>query len=308
LLCGLGVGLETSAAAEPTVADQTFARGRELMRQKKFAEACAAFEQSQRLDPQFGTQFNLAGCDVELGKLATAWNLYRELARSDNKPARRQAASDLAAKLERRVPRIVVDVQPRPAGVKLTVDGEDSSSLIGVELHVDLGDHDVVAAAPGYRDVQRSVHVAREGQVESVSIALEAAGPTAAPTAPVDSAPGATVTGATEVHADAPAAPGAGRARAGEIAMIGGGALVAGGLVFGLIARSDYNSAASCTTCDKQEQSHHAVVLGDVATVLVIAGVVPVGAGLYLWKTAGSSAQVTAQVGDHPGVVVAGSF
>ena len=65
-----------------TAAEETFNKGRELLKQGKYAAACTEFEQSQKLDPQFGTQYNLAGCYDQIGKLATAWNLYRELAKS----------------------------------------------------------------------------------------------------------------------------------------------------------------------------------------------------------------------------------
>jgi hypothetical protein len=300
----------TAIAAPDKVAQQTFDHGRDLMTEKKFAEACAAFEQSQRLDPQFGTQFNLAGCYVELGKLATAWNLYRELARSDTKAKRRQASSDLAAKLEPRVPRLIVNIQPRPPGLQLAVDGEDSSSLVGVEVHVDLGDHDVVATAPGFGDVKRKVHISREGQLVTEAIALE---PATAPTVRADPA-GAGAAGTATGDGDtavrvvvAPQNPN--RLLIGKLLVLGGGALFAGGLVTGGIAVSEYHSAESCTTCDKQSQSHHAVVLGDVSTVLVVAGAIPAGFGLYLWKTARSNGHLTADLDtSHALVGVAGNF
>ena len=53
-----------------------FDRGRELLKQHSYQEACAAFENSQQLDPQFGTLYNLAECSTQLGKLATAWLAY----------------------------------------------------------------------------------------------------------------------------------------------------------------------------------------------------------------------------------------
>jgi hypothetical protein len=297
----------TAVAAPDKVAQQTFDHGRDLMTQKKYAEACAAFEQSQRLDPQFGTQFNLAGCYVELGKLATAWNLYRELARSDNKAKRRQASSDLAAKLEPRVPRLIVDIQPRPQGVQLAVDGEDSSSLIGVEVHVDLGDHDVVATAPGYRDAKRKVHISRDGQLVTETIALEPATVAAVVTVhPATTAP--TGDGDTEVRTTVTVAN-PNRVLMGKLLMVGGGALFASGIVTGGIAVSEYHGAESCTTCDKQSQSHKAVVLGDVSTVLVVAGLVPAGFGFYLWKTAHSNGHLTADVDtSHATVGIAGNF
>src|SRR5215470_18019771 len=87
------------AAGDPhDVAEQQFVRGRALMKQHKYAEACAAFEQSQRLDPQLGTLFNLADCEVEIGKVASAWKIYRELEKSDPNPDRRALSAELAKK------------------------------------------------------------------------------------------------------------------------------------------------------------------------------------------------------------------
>ncbi|HEY1549617.1 MAG TPA: tetratricopeptide repeat protein, partial [Kofleriaceae bacterium] len=95
------IGLARVAFADPGhVADETFERGRALMAKKQYAEACAAFEQSQRLDPQFGTLFNLADCEVQLGKLATAWGRYRELERTDSNQERRALSAQLATQLE----------------------------------------------------------------------------------------------------------------------------------------------------------------------------------------------------------------
>jgi hypothetical protein len=51
--------------------------------------------------------------------------------------------------------------------------------------------------------------------------------------------------------------------------------------------------------------SHDARVLGDVSTALVIAGLAAAGAGVYLWRTSETSAQV---VPAGAGVAVAGRF
>ncbi|HEX2686885.1 MAG TPA: choice-of-anchor D domain-containing protein, partial [Kofleriaceae bacterium] len=103
--CPDTVDAASVAAASTKAAEETFTQGRELLKQGKYAEACTAFEQSQRLDPQFGTQYNIAGCYEKTGKLATAWNLYRALARSDTNPTRRSKSAALAASLGRRVPK-----------------------------------------------------------------------------------------------------------------------------------------------------------------------------------------------------------
>src|ERR1051325_10878017 len=69
-------GLATAAHADK--ADQLFKKGKRLLAQKKYAEACAAFEDSDRIDPEIGAKLNVAKCYEEWGKLATAWRWYTE--------------------------------------------------------------------------------------------------------------------------------------------------------------------------------------------------------------------------------------
>lgn len=290
VVCSL---LASSVRADPNkdTAVRLFEQGRDSLAQKKYAEACAAFEQSQRLDPQFGTQFNLAGCDVEIGKLAAAWNLYTELARSDPKPARRQASSDLAQKLDARVPRLVVDVADKPANLAVTIDGVDSTSLVGVEVRVDLGEHTVVATAPGFRDEHRSVKTAHEGETRTVTIHMV---PPGAPE-PTKRAPVVATTSS--------------RATYGKIAVVSGGILIGAGLGVGAYAVSTWHDAQSCTSCNRPSTAHSAVIAGDISTVLVIVGAVPAIAGIYLWRTADSSAAIVPHASsDSAGFTLVGRF
>ncbi len=168
----------TSVAApdpgSPTkAAEDTFARGRELMKQGNYAAACAEFEQSQRLDPQFGTQYNLAGCYEKTGKLATAWNLYRELARGDTNATRRAKAAGLAGSLARRVPKLKLVLPKKPNGVQVSMNGANANALIGIETPVDLGSYGLVVGATGYRTWRKTVDITEETKVVTVMIDLE---------------------------------------------------------------------------------------------------------------------------------------
>jgi Flp pilus assembly protein TadD len=77
------------------------------MKEKNYPEACAAFERSQKLDPQWGTLYNLATCYAQSDRLASAWVAYRELAQRDTNPARRKDAAQKAKDLEKRLPRLL---------------------------------------------------------------------------------------------------------------------------------------------------------------------------------------------------------
>ncbi len=141
------------------------------MAKNHYAAACAAFEHSQQLDPQYGTQYNLAICYNKLGKLATAWNLYREVARGDTNPARRGRAGQLAAELTRRVPKLRLVLSNHPDGVQVLLNGVDASALIGIDAPVDAGQYTVAATAAGYRLWQSTVQ-AQDSRVITVVIDL----------------------------------------------------------------------------------------------------------------------------------------
>src|SRR6186713_462864 len=96
-VCVSGVAL-AQAAAEPgaeKLADQRFSEALSMMDSKRYAEACALFEESQRLAPASGTLLNLADCYQQLGRLAKAsatFSAALESARQSGNVARQQVA------------------------------------------------------------------------------------------------------------------------------------------------------------------------------------------------------------------------
>src|SRR5262245_14173157 len=109
----VGVLLASPAWAD-TAAEKAFEEGRDLYRAGKYTEACVRFEQSEQLDPQMGTLFNLAQCDEKIGKLASAIVAYREVVAKDNNAKRKAIAAEYAVKLGQRVPKIVIAVVNPP--------------------------------------------------------------------------------------------------------------------------------------------------------------------------------------------------
>jgi hypothetical protein len=168
--------LDPVVASDPRstvkAAEDTFNRGLQLMQQRQYTEACAAFEQSQRLDPQFGTQYQIAACYQKVGKLATAWNMYRELSRSDSNPKRRPKAGKIADALAPRVPKIRLVLRKKLPDAHVLMNGVNASALIGVDTPVDLGTYAFVATAAGHREWRKTVEVKEEGKVITVVIEL----------------------------------------------------------------------------------------------------------------------------------------
>src|SRR5260370_9884027 len=89
----MGIGLVVLACAtphavwaqapqrDPIAAETLFERGKRLIEQGRTAEACAAFAESERLDPAGGTLLRLALCREAEGKLASAWLAFTEVVR-----------------------------------------------------------------------------------------------------------------------------------------------------------------------------------------------------------------------------------
>src|SRR5262245_29900468 len=92
VLVAAGSGVATAAPADR--AEQLFKKGKKLLSEKKYGEACNAFEQSDQLDPGIGTKLNVARCYQEWGKLATAWRWY-----SDAEKMATEAKDERASKI-----------------------------------------------------------------------------------------------------------------------------------------------------------------------------------------------------------------
>src|SRR5262245_27605242 len=159
----------TSAAATAQ-----FDKGRALVKAGKFAEACAAFEQSQKLEAAFGTLYNLAGCYMKIGKLASAWVAYRELAQRDTRATRKADSAKRAREIEPRLSRLLITVSGTvsgaPSGLVVTMNGQDVTALLGVENPVDPGRYQIVAKAPQFKDRETTVEVVAEGKTVTAAL------------------------------------------------------------------------------------------------------------------------------------------
>jgi hypothetical protein len=277
--------LDGEGRAQPAkAAEEAFEKGRQLMEAKSYADACAAFELSQRLDPQFGTQYNLAGCYAAQDKIATAWKLYRELARGDTNAQRRARSSALAAQLGPRVPKLRIRVEPAAQlpGLKVLVGATDVTSLVGAEIPFDRGHYVVDAQLPGHRPFRAEIDVDAPGRVRELAIAFEREAATpAGPARP----------GGAGDRAD-PGEPGAWRGRYGTLALAGGGGLFAFGLFAGwraLANRDESRNLCNTETCPDRPGSVAAVdrarLWGNLSTATVLVGAIGIAGGIYLWRT-----------------------
>lgn len=309
LVCVLAWSAIATAQNSKAAATIQFDKGRALLKQGKYQEACTAFEASQKLDPANGTLFNIAECSEKLGKLSTAWLAYRELGQNDTNTDRKAEAGRRAKKLVPRLPKLLVRIDDAPAGLQVQINDNDSTALLGIESPVDLGDYTIRATAPGYEDFETSVTVKTEGKTVKVKLELEEKQSVAAPK-PKKKQP------ATE-----PSAPVSHRTRNGVLVGVAGGvALVAGG-VFGLRASSKWSDAeALCpdSACATPEDKRAGDELVDAArsdaktsTLLVLGGAAIVGVGVYLVVTKKPARSTSAMIAPTQGggaFVLSGRF
>ena len=298
-----------------------YERGRALLKAKKYAEACDAFAHSQKLDPGWGTLYNLGRCRELEGKLAAALAIFRELARPDTYPAlpgevsperdraRRKDAGARASALDKRVPRLRLTSSEAPAGLAVTLDGIDVTALVGTDQPVDLGVHQVHATAPAHKPFDSTAESRAEAGTTTIVLELPPEPPSPIATPPTEPPPTAPDGGSRGIAPapgsgseaqltghpiDEPAPGRAPRATYGLITAAAGGGLVVTGLVFGQLARSRWQSAqdqCSGRTCSNADSINQGAV-GDartratISTVLVVGGAAAIGAAAYLYFTA----------------------
>ena len=171
------------AFAQQTPADVEFNRGKELMKQGKYAEACTAFDKSQQLEPSVAVMLNQANCREKNGQLATARKLFLQAAKqteglTDAKNAKfRKTASEHATQLADRVSTIVVEVAPanRVIGLAIKRDGDViDPSAWNTPIAVDGGTYTIEAAAPDRKPFTARVTLNLEKDKKTITVpALE---------------------------------------------------------------------------------------------------------------------------------------
>jgi hypothetical protein len=175
-----------SAAADPAAAAQAspadiaaaqalFEQGRALMAHDRPEDACPKFEESQRLDPGLGTEFNLANCYEKLGKLASAYALYTEVAaaaRASQQQQREEVARRHAEAVKPKLTKLVI-VAPAGSTGKLRIerDGtEIGEAQWGFPVPVDPGPHRVRAFGDSIGEWSTEIDIPSDGGVHQVEI------------------------------------------------------------------------------------------------------------------------------------------
>jgi hypothetical protein len=179
LVCASIAG--TARAADPAVAQALFEKGRSLMAQGKYPEACQALAESQRREPAGGTLLNLALCHELEGKVASASSEFRDAlnqARQDGRADRIKLAGEHLAALEPKVPHLVLKGQAGRSASNLEwkLDGQPIANAASA-VPVDPGVHDLSASALGKKPWNQPITIAagaRETVIEVPKLEDEA--------------------------------------------------------------------------------------------------------------------------------------
>ena len=286
-------------AAAPTARGQTrdsataealFRAGRKAADKGDYATACARFRESNRLDREPGTVFNLGNCNEKIGKLASAWQRFREVVQilppSD---PRVPVARKRAAALEHRVPHLTLRLAP---GVSSNVtvlrdQVELGHASYGLSLPVDPGEHVVEVHAAGHDDKRYTVSLAQGETRELVIQPGPASATQPGATRPTGSAP---TTSSAPPRQDRGTDSGSGLRTAGYVIGGVGVAGIATSLVLGamVLSRKDVvNSHCNNKRCDQQglDAASAGRTLSTASTVSFIAGAVCTGVGVTLILT-----------------------
>lgn len=269
-----------ASADEGDRAEQLFQEARVLVEARRIAEACPKLEESWRLDPAVGTQFNLADCYERLGKTASAFRLFRDvagIARAAGKFERERSAKERMAALAPRLARVRVSFGVKAPGLTVALDGKASLELDGGSeaVPVDPGRHTLSATAPGHVPFETTFD-AQEGATATIEVpALVSSAPAVAP--------------ATRTPASKKVAIGVGAASAVAVA-VGG---VAG--VLALEGRAEARRlcpedpfAFRCPTVAGSDAWNEARSAGTISTVGFVAGGALLAGAAMLWLLAPS--------------------
>ena len=165
-----------ASAQNVAIAQKLYDDAMQLMAEKKYAEACPKLAESNRLDAGMGTRFYLGDCYENLGRVASAWALFTDVAdeaKRTKQSGRESVARDRAKQLEGRLPKMTLQVPASVANVP-GVHVRDNDTIVntplwGQPVPVDPGRHTITVSAPGRRTWEKVVDL-KEGAAETVTL------------------------------------------------------------------------------------------------------------------------------------------
>ena len=229
-------------------ADRLFREANELYKQKKFAEAEAAYEKAFAKKPAHDIAANLGYAEMNQNKLVEAAEHLSYAVRiwpPTGKDDKRQGAMDRLAKVKAEIATLTIDVSVSGAHV-LVGDRDVGTSPLAAEVFAEPGKIVVRAKREGYVDAERSLDAAK-GSAQTVTIAMVTI-PTSAPS--VTATASATPTVEVPQRSLVPAV------------LLGGAAVIAAGVGIGLDVDAASRDAEAKQISQDILASKHSCVAG----------------------------------------------
>jgi hypothetical protein len=301
-------------------AQELFKKGLDARDAKDCKTAIPLFRASLATYASHGARYNLALCEEQMGRIASAWNDYKALL-ANLSPADERQPKSLARidALGPRIPHLRIDLAPdAPAGTTITLDGDVlDPKRIGVEIPLDPGEHTMTASVRGERVQRFVITLAEKDRLTLAASPL--------PTEPQMLTPGSSVAQPREKRSMLPAV---------MLWGVGGAAVVAGAVLEGVAASelgavkdlSDKIDAAktNCVaasvrydaSCNKLEsQTKKVDTLGRTGVGLLVVGGAAAAGGLvyFFWPEKRAQGAVRPLVvpvvsAGGGGLVVSGTF
>jgi serine/threonine-protein kinase len=274
-------------------AEVLFEEAKRLASEGDHARACPKLEESQRLDPGLGTLYRLADCYEHVGRTASAWAAFREVAaaaKNAGQLARADDAKKRADVLETTLARCEIRVAaPDTPGLVVTRGStEVGRGQWSVLVPVDPGEVTVQASAPGRKTQTLSVRVVAGATTRLDVPALEILPAPVAAAAPTGDRAAASLRTPPLDERSTWGTP-------HTLALVAAAAGVVGvgvGSAFGLVSLARKGDAdAHCdaaNTCDAAglQLRRDAISAGNLSTVGFAVGGVLLAGGAVLWFTA----------------------
>jgi hypothetical protein len=150
-----------------------FQAGRDAMKRGAYVAACPKFAASQALAPALGTLLNLALCQEQLGRTATASLAFEKfLARAAADDERRALVAEHLAALRPHAPQLNLRLgSTEPRHVRIALDGRLlSADELTQPILLDPGTHAIATSRPGQPTREATLALA-DGQVEVRTLA-----------------------------------------------------------------------------------------------------------------------------------------
>jgi hypothetical protein len=319
---GIVMPISAFGQASPQ-AEALFRDGKRLMKDGQLAEACAAFEGSERAEHNVATVLSLADCREKNRQYASAWALFLQAdsqTRSDpKKAALNVTAKNRARALEPRLSYLTINV-PDESRIPELVVSRDGTPVDPAEwnrsIPADGGSHVISGKAPGHESWSTTVVLRPETDKQAVEVPKFKALPQIVNKPPRDDH------GYVEAPRPPPEVNPWTPRRKIAVGVAAGGVAI-GGVAIGLgISASNLHSDALATcppsacspqnAADAHAKNQSARTRALYANIGYGAAGVAIGTGVALWllgkPEAASAIAVAPQVGEVHGLAVAGRF